>query len=187
VLPRRSAVEVGNVVTPVFAPTRRAAVDKGIDRIEISLTRTMACGMPCERTFSDMAVIGIRWAGTIAKVSSVVHVRAAAGGVCGRMSREDNDQRCKDQIVGEFAIVRAVVSVIRCWGVRMGKVQKHVLRAAGYMSTFGVRIQLCKIFTGNANLDGIARGGKGFIAYHEKVLATLSWCRTYGGGGLVNS
>ena len=60
-LPRRSAVEVGDVVTPVFAPTRRAAVDKGIDRIEISLgAQIMACGMSCEWTLNDMAIIGIR-------------------------------------------------------------------------------------------------------------------------------
>jgi hypothetical protein len=61
VLPRRSAVEVGDVVTSVFAPTRRAAVDEGIDGIEISLgTQIMACGMSCKWALNDMAVIGIR-------------------------------------------------------------------------------------------------------------------------------
>jgi len=75
VLPRRSAVEVGDVVTPVFAPARRATVDKGIDRIESSLgTQIMACGMSCEWTLDDMVVIGIRRTRTIAKVSNVVHV-----------------------------------------------------------------------------------------------------------------
>ena len=32
------------------------------------------------------------------------------------------------------------MSVIRCVGIRMGKVQKRVLRVAGYMSTFVVGI-----------------------------------------------
>lgn len=60
-LPRRAAIEVGDVVTSVFAPTRRAAVDEGIDRIEVSLgTQIMAYGMSCKWTFNDMAVIGIR-------------------------------------------------------------------------------------------------------------------------------
>jgi hypothetical protein len=75
VLPRRSTVEGGDVITPVFTPTRRATVDKGIHRIEISLgTPIMACGMSCEWTLDDMAVIGIRRTRTIAKVSKVVHV-----------------------------------------------------------------------------------------------------------------
>ena len=74
-LPRRPTVEVGDVVTPVITPARRATVDKGIDRIEISLgTQIVACGMSYEWTLDNMAVIGIRRARTTAKASKVVHV-----------------------------------------------------------------------------------------------------------------
>jgi hypothetical protein len=50
-------------------------MDKGIDRIETSLgTQIMACGMSCEWTVDDMAIIGMRRTRTIAEVSNVVHV-----------------------------------------------------------------------------------------------------------------
>jgi hypothetical protein len=42
--------------------------------------------------------------------------------------------------LAKSVIIRVIISMIRCVGIRMGKVQKCVLRVAGYMSTFVVGI-----------------------------------------------
>jgi hypothetical protein len=116
-------------------------VDEGIDRIEISLGKQiMACGTSCEWTLDDMAIIGMRWTRTIAKVSNVVHVGLQLAESAVVWLKMTTIRGVRIRQLAKSAIVWVVTSMLRCLGIRMGKVQKRVLKAAGYMSTFIVGI-----------------------------------------------